>query len=932
VKGRDPGCYNCVMQTSILATKLYLPSPRPQAVPRPRLIERLNEGLRQEPGFGRPLTLLSAPAGFGKTTLLSEWLHDPGVTVDAQRSAGRAEVAPPQASIQNPPSKIVNRVAWLSLDAEDDDPARLVTYVVTALQTVAPNVGAGVLVALQSSQPPPAQVLLTALLNEIAALANPVLLVLDDCHVLEAEAVMQALAFLLEHLPSQMHLVLATREDPPLPLARLRARGQMVELRAGDLRFTPDEAADFLNRVMGLGLSAEDVAILESRTEGWIAGLQLAALALRGMVSTPGRPDTAGFIQSFTGSHRFVLDYLVEEVLSRQPVEIQDFMLKTSILERMTAGLCGALLQPPIPNLQLPGSDLQPLLDHLDRANLFLVPLDNERRWYRYHHLFGELLRQRLRQRLAPGEIARLHIRASEWYENNGLVFEAFRHATAANDVARAERLTNAEGMPIHFRGVAAAVLDWLASLPSTVLDARPTLWVKWATLSLVIGQTTGVEERLQAAEAALPRGEPDGQTRNLLGIIAAARATLALTRYEPEAMMSQARRALDYLHPDNLTFRFTAFWVLSYAHLFLGDRAAARAAAEAMSTSQASGDPFSTILARGVLGQVQELENQLYLAAETYRHALELEGDPPLPNAAEAHLGLARIFYQWNDLDAAARHGRQSLHLAHQYDQGIDRFILAEVFLARLKLAQGDVGGAAAALAQTEESVRRNNFSHRLPEVAAAQVLVLLHQGKLEAAARLAQTYHLPLEQARVFLAQGEPVAALAALEPLRRQAEEKGWADERLKALVLQSVALHAHGEKDQSIQVLGAALGLAEPGGFVRLFLDEGTPMRQLLQETVFRGIASDYARRLLAAFAPPGPKRVPQSALVEPLSERELEVLQLIAKGFRNRQIADRLYLSINTVKVHARNIYGKLGVNNRTEAVARARELGVLPQR
>jgi LuxR family maltose regulon positive regulatory protein len=721
-----------------------------------------------------------------------------------------------------------------------------------------------------------------------------------------------------------MHLVIATREDPPLPLARLRVRDQLTELRAADLRFTPAEAAEFLNQMMGLNLAAEDIAALDKRTEGWIAGLQLAALSMQGRALR----EAASFIKSFTGSHHFVLDYLIEEVLQQQSESVQTFLLHTSILDRMCGPLCNAVLLDS-------STSGQETLEYLERANLFIVPLDNERRWYRYHHLFGDLLRQRLGLSLTAEAIAEDHIRASEWHENNSLMLEAFHHATAANDVERVERLIQSKEMPLHLRDVATAVLDWLALLPPRVLDAKPWLRVRSATLALMAGQTTGVEEKLQAAEKALQNIEADATTRDLIGQIACARATLALTRYEPEAMLTQARRALEYLHPDNLSFRFTANWALASASILQGDRAtAAQASMEGVSISQKSGDVFSTILATTNLGMVQESENQLYLAAETYRSILPLFGDHPQPNAAEAHLGLAHIHYEWNDLDSAEQHGEQSLQLARQYDRVIDRFIVSEVFLSRLKLARGDVDGAATLLAQTEQSARQKNFILRLPEIAAAQVLVLLRQGNLDAAADLAQTHELPLSRARVLLAQGDTSATLAVLEPLRQQMEAKGWVDERLKVMVLQAVALHIHGEEDQAVQLLGDTLALAEPGGFIRIFLDEGLPMAQLLSEAASRGVNQNYIGKLLAAFESEtkdeGRTAEPSfSSLVEPLSQRELEVLRLIAEGLSNQEICERFFLALDTVKGHNRRIFNKLQVQRRTEAIARARELGLI---
>src|SRR2546428_5817679 len=781
------------MPTPILATKLYIPPLRPHVVIRPRLIERLNEGLH------RKLILISAPAGCGKTTLVREWVE----------------------GIERP-------TAWLSLDEGDNDPTRFLTYLVAALQTIAPNIGEGVLGVLQSPQPPLTETILTALLNDLTTISDHFVLVLDDYHVIDAKPIDHALTYLVEHLPPQMHLVIATREDPQLPLARLRARGHLTELRATDLRFTPSEAAAFLNQGMGLNLSAEDIARLSTRTEGWIAGLQLAAISMQ------GQQDTTSFITSFTGSHHFVLDYLVEEVLQQQPESIQTFLLRTSILDRMTGSLCDAVLLNPS------GSG-QATLEYIEHANLFLVPLDNERRWYRYHHLFADLLRQRLHQGTASSTgdewdgVAEFHRRASQWYEDHSLATEAFHHAAAAHDVERAERLIEGKGMPLQFRGAMISVLNWLESLPTTILDARPSLWVTYASALTMTGQPiSSVEEKLQAAEVVLQEAEPDDKIRDLAGHIAAIRAMLAVPANQVETIIAQSRRALEYLHPNNLPVRATAHWTLGYAYQLQGDRAAAsQAYTEVISLSQASGNIMVTIAATTCLGQVQEAENQLSLAAESYRRVLQLADDPPWPAACEAYLGLARVCYPRNDLDAAEQHGQQSFQLAMQMEN-VDTPAACWVLLAGVKLVQGDVASATALLAKAEQFVRQHNFVHWMPEVAAVQVLTLLHQGHLAAAAHLAQTHGLPISQARVHLAQGDPSAALAVLAQLRQQAGAKGGGEKRLQVMVLQAVALQAHGEKEQAVQVLCDALALAEPGGFIRLFVDEGPPMAHLLSE--------------------------------------------------------------------------------------------------
>jgi len=455
-----------------------------------------------------------------------------------------------------------------------------------------------------------------------------------------------------------------------------------------------------------------------------------------------------------------------------------------------------------------------------------------------------------------------------------------------------------------------------------------------------VIGQTIGIEEKLQAAEAALAAAlqgaEPDSKTRDLIGQIAAARATLALSQYQIETILGQSRRALEYLSRDNLTLRFRALWTLGFAYHFRGERAiASQTYAEALSVAQASGNIQDIILATTCLGQIQELENQLYLAADLFRRVLQLLGDSPMPSAGEAYRGLAQIYYEWNDLDAAEHYGQEGLRLSRQYARVIDRSIITEVFLARLKLAQGDVAGAAAMLAETEQSVRQYNFVLRMPEVAAAQVLVLLKQNNLPTAAELARRFELPLSQARVLLAQGDSSATLAVLEPFRQQMEARGWVDERLKAMVLQAVALHLKGEKAPAAQLLGDALALAEPGGFIRIFVDEGAPMVQLLREAASHGVMPDYIGKLLAVFEAEKRKREdkpdldPAQLLVEPLSPRELEVLQLIAQGLSNHEICERLFLALDTVKGHNRRIFDKLQVQRRTEAIARARELGLL---
>ncbi len=889
------------MTMPILATKLYIPPSREKIVARPRLLEKLNEGLRA----GRRLTLVSAPAGFGKTTLLSEWIAGCGVPA-----------------------------AWLSLDEGESDPARFLGCVIAALQTIEVMIGAGIAKTMQPGQTPD-ETVLTALLNEINASTRAILrdrprdfiLALDDYHLVDSQAVDRMLGFLLEHLPGQMHVVIATREDPHLSLARMRAHGQLTEVRVNDLRFTVSEAAGFLDQAMGLKVTEADVAALESRTEGWIAGLQLAAISMQ------GHQDVSGFIKSFTGSHHFVLDYLVEEVLQQQPEEVQTFLLRTSILERLCGPLCDAVLD-------LPAGSGQEMLETIRRANLFIVSLDNERKWYRYHHLFGDLLRQRLPYSLASAVgiegTAELHRRASVWYEANGMDIDAFRHAAAANDVERAERLIEGRGMPLHFRGGMGPILSWLRSLPGEALDARPSLWIIYASVLLGSGQTIGVEEKLQAAERAFEKqGYEDSRSRDQIGRIASTRTLLALSRQLPDEILAQGRRALEYLHPDNLPFRTSVTQTMAYAYVARGERAkAGRIYTEIQAATRASGATVTCVMASQGLGHIQELDNRLREAADTYRYALKLTGDMPFPIIGEAYRGLARVFYQWNDLEAAERYLELSVPPSRQLIN-TDRSVACEVVRARLCLAREDAAGAAAILEQAEEESKRRNFIYQMPDISALQVMVLLRQGDMDAAGKLAEASDLPLSRARVSLARGDAREALAIVENHRQFVEVKEWADERLKAMILEAPALRALGKMERAVEVIKEALAAAEPGGFMRIFIDEGPAMETLLREAAARRIMPEYINRLLAAFddrkggQEGRPPAQGANGLIEPLSERELEVLRLVAEGLSNREIGARLFLVLSSVKGHNQKIFDKLQVKSRMEAVARARELGVL---
>jgi ATP/maltotriose-dependent transcriptional regulator MalT len=876
----------------ILATKLHVPSRRSRAVPRPRLDERLDGGLR------RRLTLVSAPAGFGKSTLVAEWV---------------ARCAMP--------------VAWLSLDAGDGNPNRFLAYLVAALRNVTPGTGATVLTMLESPQPLPVESALTPLLNELASVSTEFVLVLDDYHNVDSKPVDDAVAFLIEHLPPQMHVVIVGREDPALPLARLRAGGELNEVRASDLRFTPEESAAFLNQVMDLGLPAADVDALEATTEGWIAGLQLAAISLR------GREDPAEFIRSFSGSHRFVLDYLVEEVLARQPPAIGDFLLRTSVLDRLCGPLCDAVTLSP----STPG---QQTLEQLEHANLFLVPLDGERRWYRYHHLFGDLLRQRLGQTEPVAVVDELHDRAGRWCEDNGFDLEAFRHAAAGHDIERAERLLSGHGPSLQVSDTFVSAGAWISSLPVETLDARPSLRIVQAQVLLADGRTDGMEETLAAAEATLHMRADDEPTRDLLGQVAALRALLAFLQHRPDDVIVESKRALELRRSDNLTRAFVS-WASGYAHEVAGERPEARTAyVEALSMSRAMGYRFGEMAASIGIAGMQEIDNELRLAADTYEDTIRRAADLPWSWISDAHLGLARILREWNRLDAAREHGQKALDLAGQL-RNTDRPTACLVLLGRVKLAQGDLDGAACILAEAERSVVKHGFVREAPGVAAARAMLCLRRGDVDGAARLADGFELALCRARVCLARGDAADATSILGPYRHQAESRAWPDERLRVLVLQALARHASGDTAEALSLLGEAMDIGEPEGFVRLFVDEGGLMARLLREAAAHGLRRDYCLRLMDVFstdaagagpgapASHGSRPAGTYGLADPLSKRELELLGLLAEGLSNQEIAERLFLSPQTVKVHVRNIYSKLYVSSRTQAVARARSLGIL---
>jgi ATP/maltotriose-dependent transcriptional regulator MalT len=939
----------------ILATKLYIPSLLPKVVVRTRLLERLDERVRVSAGGTPGVTLISAPAGFGKTTLVSEWVNNLRVTIADLRPLHRAQVQVLDAEKQ---SQIENRVAWLSLDEGDSDPTRFLTYLVAALRTVAPKLGEEVLEVLQAaqSQPPLIESILTALLNEITTIPDHFILVLDDYHLIDSIVVDEALTFLVEHLPPQMRLVITTREDPALPLARLRSRNQLIELRAADLRFTPSEAAEFLNQVMGLQLSAEDVAALEDRTEGWIAGLQLAALSMQ------GHHDTAGFIQAFAGDHRYIVDYLVEEVLQRQPEAVRSFLLQTSILDRLNGSLCDAVMGQ---------EESHARLEALQRGNFFLIPLDDKRQWYRYHHLFADVLRMHLMTE-RPDQVPALHRRASGWYEQNGSAADAIRHALAGEDFERAARLIELTSPAMHKNRQEATVLGWMKALPRDLFKDRPVLSILDVAALMSNGNIEGVEERLRDAEGWLDRIDDEHERPNemivvneeefqrLPGAIAMYRAGLALARGDVPETITYARQVLDIVPEHDHLGRGSASALLGLALWTRGDlEAAHRSFAEGMAQLQMAGNIADAVGGVRALADIRIIQGRLGDAMRTYERALQLareNGTPTLRGTADMYVGMSEFEREHNDLQAAMhlllRSQEQGEHTG--FPQHPYRWRVA---MARLREAQGDLDGALDLLDEAE-TLYMSDFFPNVRPVAALKARVWVAQGKLDKAFDWARQQGLSTKDelrylrefehitlARILLAwhrsDGSDIPlrdAIGLLERLLKASEEGGRPGHGIEILVLQALAYQLQGDIPVALTSLERALTLAEPEGYVRMFLDEGASIEQLLREAARRGILPVYAGRLLSAFEAEGQTSAKESPiiktstsqpLIEPLTERELELLRLFKTELSGPEIARELVIGLSTVRTHTKSIYSKLNVNSRRAAVRQAIELGLI---
>lgn len=922
----------CVSET-LLQTKLYIPSPRPSLVPRPRLIDRLNSGLQADGNtlpdhfFSRKLTLVSAPAGFGKTTLISGWIH-----------------------------QLDRPAAWLSLDDSDNEPNRFIHYVIAALQEVHGGAGATAVSLLQSPQPPPPDTLLTLLINDLAELAAQAILVLDDYHVVRNLDIHKAITFLLDNQPPQLHLVIISREDPALPLHRLRGGGQMVGIHAQDLRFTLDEATRFLNETMGLSLHPEEVSALERRTEGWVAGLQLAALSMQEM------PDSAEFVTAFAGDDRYITDYLIGEVIERQPPQIQDFLLKTAIFDRFCAPLCDVVLgaggwglgteaQGAGTEGQRPSS--RAIIERLDQRNLFIVPLDNKREWYRYHHLFADFLRARLRDR-PEEDIVDLHRQAAAWYEENGLLAEAIDHALKAEDFQRAGRLIEQNALATIFGHAQWATLfEWMEALPAEMVKGRPRLSLQYAWALFTTGHWEAAANLLEEIKPVLEAVEQTTERERLLGELSVIAALVAYSHGgDMGRCAEQARRALSLLPEDNLTLRCVALLSIGESAMVQEDAPVARQALEeAADVALAAGSLAIALFALGDLARLEMTEGYLRRAAELYRRAKPLgtiEGSTILGPTGIACIQMGEVLREWNDLKKAESVLREGLALCQQLT-GLPNIVLeGQVNLARVLLASGDERLAAEMMQEAESLLadllgQSGDVRPMIAVALAGRLRFWLAQGKSDRAARWLDAngirvdavispgdlaYHVLL--AKTLIEQDRLEMAGNQLERLEKIAAERESPRLAVEISALRALWLGAQGEEERAAGMLMRSLQLSEPEGFARLFVDYGEPLAPLLKQAAGQRAAPSRTKAILAAMTIGQPAVAVQHAeLLEPLKDQELRILRLMAAGLSNREIAGELFLSTNTIKVYASRIYDKLGVGRRGEAVARAQELDLI---
>jgi LuxR family maltose regulon positive regulatory protein len=898
---------------AVLGTKLHVPASRRPLVARPRLTELVRSGASELPR----LVLVSAPAGFGKTTLLSQWLSP-------TRPGGQAP-----------------RVAWLSLDEGDNDLRRLLAHLVGALATSGLEVGAQTTARLESTHELSTETILTDLVNDVDLMAEETVLALDDYHVIDNAAVHEATTFLLEHLPRHVGLAIATRVDPPLPLARLRSRADLVEVRAADLRFTPGESETFFNELMGLDLSPDDILALDARTEGWPAGLQLAALSMR------GRDDPSGFIDAFAGSHRFVLDYLVEEVLRRQSERVADFLLATAVLDQMTGSLCDALTG---------GDDGSAMLEELERSNLFVVPLDDQRTWYRYHHLFAEALRARLSGE-HPDHALALHGTASQWYADHGMLEDAVQHALAGRQVGRAAELVEAALPESRRRRHNRVLRSWLGALPESEVRARPVLSASMAWSRLVAGDLDGVEGWLGDAERAmegLPLDAPTAsdELRTLPAWISIYRAAAAQARDDVTGTAAHARHALELAGPEDHLAIAGAAGFLGLSAWGAGDlETAVETFSETVRSLHAAGHLADELGSTVVFAQMWMLRGQPRTARRLFERALRTaQQDPGAASTVvgDLHVGLSEVLLEQRDLQAAASHLQTSKELGEgaSFLENRHRWYVA---MAGLRGAQGHHETAVELLDQAESKYLRGFFPDVRP-IPAMRASLHIGQGLVDEAWDWATEHQVTtgteptylnefnlLTLARLLVATArseggstEVRGMLPTLARLLEEAEAGGRVRSMVEILVTQALVLESLHHRAEALDSLARALTAGVPAGLLRPFLEAGEPLQRLLAEAGRRPATGEHVRALRAAgSAATSSLTTTDGPGQERLSDRELEVLRLLATPLSGPQIARQLFVSINTLRTHTKRIFTKLDVNTRAAAVSRAADLGLL---
>ncbi len=927
------------MRDSLLSTKNFIPPARANLVNRHRLIEKLDAGLNHK------LTLISAPAGFGKTTLVRSWINHLDTQTTGQAKQKFESV----------------KAAWVSIDERDNDPALFWLYIIAAFQTIIPEFGENIQTMLNSAATFSHNVVVTMLINELVEYqqnnqaTTQFLLTLDDYHLITTQTIHDSLNFMLDHLPPFLHVVITTRADPPLKLSYRHGRSEVNQIRAADLAFSSDESAEFLNEQMRLDLPRNDIETLGNRTEGWIAGLQLAALSLQ------EQANKHKFVLDFAGDDRYIADYLIDEVLQSQPAHIQDFLLKTSILNQLSGPLCKVITGQ---------SESQTILDQLEHHNLFLSPLDNRREWYRYHSLFADLLRQRLGDSFKESEIAKLHQQASQWFEQRDEVIESVDHAILGKDFSKAAQLIEKRSQEIFQQFKLNSLVKWIEALPKSILDEQLVLSMIFAWALLALGKTKAVEDSLEYIENRIGIGtenvtpdllkELDPETRGTLIEVMVVRSVIAINQFDIHATLKLCQAVEPYLKDNSqphlfnpaLSLRTVVLFNLGLAHEFSGDGISAQTAFEeaaALSSEQKNANILTMSIAH--LGQLQVLQGKLHQAEKTYQQALKLGAEvtgQQSPLAGIAEIGLGNLYYEWNDLESSGNHFKAGVALANHWKHA-ESLLNGTLGLARLKHAQGDTPGVFALIQDLKVILEEVGAKMLLPVVDAFRARMWVSDGKLTEAEHWIETSKLTLDGELSYLQENNYITYVRLLIAQKNfnDAEglitrlldfsERGERKTRvLELMILQAIVKQEQGNTIQAEQFIMSALKMAEPEGYQRLFLDERASIASLLYQVISNQENSVYAERLLKALDYQKEDQskkhlgsVTTETLIEPLSEREIDILKCLAEGLSNREIAHRLTISLSTVKTHTRNIYTKLGVNSRTQAIAQARAWGII---